>query len=351
MNKFLSKIVLYALSYLALLSVVALLIPYPYYWGNPWYSSKAQYLERQDQRSLPDTYFFGSSRIYRHIDPQVFDSVFYRSSGRSIQSFNFGAPATFVPQSYFLYEKFLASGLSREAKFAFIELSDIKPVASIQSDSDVYWHNLSDLVFLYRATLHNPWQTLTHKANIMATHLMAFTKRIFLVKPYGQQLLDSRFYDENYVGPHHNGYYALESELATTQNEVIHTDIRQRRKDLLQDSLALSKRARLFREYLTDTTGAQRVDQVHLDRINQLIAQSRVKGIRLIFLLPPRTASRNLASLYRVLPEEHKLPLSGTTDYAAFHTMEYSFDIGHLNRAGAIQYSTLLAQKFHELLN
>ena len=45
----------------------------PYWWGNPYYAEKIEYLKKE--KSNYNLIFLGSSRIYRQIDPEIFDRV------------------------------------------------------------------------------------------------------------------------------------------------------------------------------------------------------------------------------------------------------------------------------------
>jgi len=63
MKKLVIKIALFLIVFV--LIRISILLFVPYHWGNPWYSSKIQYLEKTQLK--PNTIFFGSSRIYRQI--------------------------------------------------------------------------------------------------------------------------------------------------------------------------------------------------------------------------------------------------------------------------------------------
>ena len=119
---FIKKLFVFYFLYLILSSFISVLTPY--HQGNPWYSTKIQFLEKNNQ-IVHNTFFFGSSRIYRQIDPHLFDSTLNLSLQESVSSYNVGAPATFNPQTYYLYENFLKSKLSNGVKYCFIELMNV----------------------------------------------------------------------------------------------------------------------------------------------------------------------------------------------------------------------------------
>ncbi|MCP3933638.1 MAG: hypothetical protein GY705_31610, partial [Bacteroidetes bacterium] len=114
MKYFLKNILLYFLIYLGLSFIISICVPY--HWGNPLYSVKISYLEKENDRPF-NTYFFGSSRVFRQFDPTLFDSLAHAFTNEEIRSYNMGAPGTIVPQTYYLYERFLNSELSNGVKY------------------------------------------------------------------------------------------------------------------------------------------------------------------------------------------------------------------------------------------
>ena len=61
----------------------------------------------------------------RQIDPYIFDSTIRDQIKQDVSSFNLGSPATFCPQNYYLYEKFLESEISEKAKYCLVELMPV----------------------------------------------------------------------------------------------------------------------------------------------------------------------------------------------------------------------------------
>src|SRR5690554_4110142 len=136
----------------------------PYYWGNPWFAPKIEYLETKKD-SLPNVLFFGSSRVYRQIDPSVFDKTFNNLTNNKTKSFNLGAPATFSPQSFYLYENFLDSKLSQNADLMFLELTSIDLISDklLHQERTRYWLNFIDFKFALKSIIYHPHLSLAKK--------------------------------------------------------------------------------------------------------------------------------------------------------------------------------------------
>ena len=99
MKKYLLKSLVFVVLVLILSSIIQLLAPY--YWANEGYSAKIRYINETPEQY--NTLFFGSSRMYRHIYPIIFD----KRSIYPVHSFNVGFAETFVPETYYLLENFL----------------------------------------------------------------------------------------------------------------------------------------------------------------------------------------------------------------------------------------------------
>jgi len=348
MKNFIIRIVFFILLYLIIGRLISLITPY--HWGNPWYSTKIQYLEKFKSNNLPNTYFFGSSRVYRQIMPTVFDSTYFSLSKKHINSFNLGAPATFCPQVYYLYENFLSSSLSQNTKYVFIELMDIDLIEKnlMHQERVTYWINLSDIFFGYNALHNNPSISLATKTKYISNYSISYLENLLHMGHFGQQYLDNNYYNLDYLGEHKNGFFSLERDTATTKNETFKNQLIDRNKDLIADTSELKNRAINSTKDFSNKNLP--LDVVHLERINKLINLSKEKGISIVFILSPRNNSQNLINLYNAIPENNKIQLSNSKKYPELYMIENSFDIGHLNTKGSSIYSSLLATEFNKLL-
>ncbi len=91
----------------------------PFYWANDTLIRKMEILDRQQ---FPyNTYFIGSSRIYRHIIPQEFDSIC------GTHSFNLGASAMLATESLYFLRHFLQELEDTSSISIFTEKVDNNP--------------------------------------------------------------------------------------------------------------------------------------------------------------------------------------------------------------------------------
>lgn len=348
MKSFIIRIVFFIIIYFIIGRIISIIIPY--HWGNPWYSTKIQYLEKLESNNLPNAYFFGSSRVYRQIMPAIFDSTYYSLSNKNIKSFNLGAPATFCPQVYYLYEKFLNSALSQNTKYVFIELMDIDLIEEdlMHQERASYWLNLSDIFFGFNNINNNPSINLATKTKYISNYSVSYLENLLHIGHFGQQYLDNNYYNLDYLGEEKDGFFSLERDTMISTNETFKNQLINRNKDLIADTNALKNRS-INSEKNFNSKNIP-LDVVHLNRINELIDLSEKKGVSIIFILSPRNFSLNLIHLYNAIPENNKIQLSNSKEYPELYLMKNSFDIGHLNTKGSCIYSSLMATEFNKLL-
>ncbi|WP_456460887.1 hypothetical protein [Reichenbachiella sp.] len=321
----------------------------PYHWGNPWSSSKISYLEDMGVDNDFDTYFFGSSRVYRQIDPKTFDSTYSAITNQKIKSFNLGAPALFCPENYYLYEHFLESSTSDQMKNAFIELTNITPIAPelMHQERTTYFQNYSDVNFAIRSFVYSSGLSVKEKLVYTRNYLVAWCENLFNIGQFGYAWIHPGYYKQDYVGPNKDGFYSLERQLAFETDFEVLDDLQNRRNYFLSHQEELIKRAGFTSKYFETDIGI--VDSVHLGRVLSLIELSKQKNVNLIFVLPPRVKSQMLVNLYRLIPAQNKIQLSNAKDWPDLYEINYSFDKGHLNDEGSRLYSVYLANEFAKL--
>lgn len=343
MRRFILKISLFVVIILVLCNAIKIFVPY--HWGNAYYSVKIRHLEKQ--KIFPHAVFFGSSRIYRQVDIAVFDSTYSALSGERIRSFNLGAPATFCPQSYFLFEHFLRSDAAKEVKYAFLEITDIDIIGSevMHEARTNYWHNVRDYYFVLNSVLNNQSLGLAKKCEYFRHYTVSYLENTFNIGHFGEMMVNDHYYDPIYLGESGNGYMSLEEELRTSTNKNVRKNLIQRVKSLKQKGL--DQRAAEAKKYLQKPLVAY--DHIHLNRIQQLQAMARAKGVKLIFILCPRSVNAYSGSLYQALPHSQKIQLASPQLFPELYEKHLSYDIGHLNEKGSKIFSALLAREFYRL--
>jgi len=98
MKKFLYDVLFFSLILFAVLKAIKFTVPY--YWGNDLVAYKMKYLEATNLEF--NTYFIGSSKTYRHINPAIFEKI----TGNS--AFNLGAAGTYAIETEYLIDNLIS---------------------------------------------------------------------------------------------------------------------------------------------------------------------------------------------------------------------------------------------------
>ena len=348
MKLFVNNVIGILLVYLIISYVVSYFTPY--HWGNPWYSSKIQHLEKQDSIKF-NTFFFGSSRVYRQINPYIFDSTVNSISNSKIVSFNLGASATFNPQCYFLYEKFLNSSLSKNAKYCFIELMEVDLINDffLHQERTTYWQNYSDILYVGNSIYFDEKLSLRNKLKSSLNYSVSYIESVFHLGHFGSQINNSNFYDERFVGRGQDGFLSLDFDYETTDDEVVVEHLFERRQRILENPKLIESRKNTVAKAYHKVSNL--FDSANLDRMLQLIEKSEQRGVQLIFILSPRNGTQQLVNLSNQIPARNLIDMAEPTKYEQFYSLKNSFDLGHLNNRGAKLYSEKLGQEFRSKMN
>lgn len=322
----------------------------PYHYGNPWLSSKISYLENHEDRH-PDLFFIGSSRIHRQFVPQILDSLMKENGAGDFQSFNLGAPATFCPQTYYIYDHLLESELVNNCEYILIELINLRLKTEGNEryiERNSYWMTPREYLFSLKSTWRNPHNGLRFKEQCIRHASATLLINAFHMGQHEHLLYPTKHYKDEFVGQGKDGYLSLELEMLNTGDTVFKNHLVKRRKEFLQsgDSL-LEKRALMSNQAFIHRSDT--IDEVHYRRLMQMIQQAEEKGIHLVFVLSPRYAGQEEINLLYSLPEANRIDLSPAAEYPEFYSAEMSFDIGHLNTRGAALYTRILGGKLLEL--
>jgi len=345
MKSFITKFLFISILYFTISMVISYLTPY--HWGNPWFSTKIQFLEKNNQIEY-NAFFFGSSRVYRQIDPEIFDSTFNSISKEKLSSFNLGASATFNPQSYYLFEKFLNSALSKNAKYCFIELMRVDLLSDyfMHEERTSYWQNYSDILFVGKSIYSNKQLGLKYKIKGGLNYSVSYMENILHLGHFRNQIINSNYYDDKYLGIRRDGFFPLDYDYETTKDETVKNHLYERKQSILEKpELIDSRKLKISNSY---DNISNNYDKVNLNRILELIQKSKQKGVELIFIVSPRNGNQQLINLSRQIPEKNIIDMSNPQNYPVLYNYENSFDVGHLNSKGAVLYSKMLAIEFEK---
>ncbi len=309
----------------------------------PVASRKLKYFaEYKDEYSV---IFIGSSRTYRHIMPDVFDSVI-ASQGYPIKSFNLGIPALSLSEAHFYLNKILDMS-PNNLKYVFIEYLEgfIVRTENFSTSREIYWHTWEQSSFVINLILKSDYNPIlkikaiySHSIPLMYhltnTGLGANFIQKFFFGDYQQKLVDK--VDPN--GPLKNGFLSLEEEAKIDEY------YQNRNQDYLNNIDSY--------EAIVDSLKREKVSlspsKPHtLEVLGEMIENVEEKGATPIFLLSPGLDKQ--ADLIRAYAEGYIPELFVFNDPSQFQNLYQAnkrFDRDHLNNEGALEYTNLLAQQF-----
>lgn len=309
------------------------------YSGNPYYEKKIQYFTKNETDF--NTVIFGSSRLYRHLNPEVFDKILEEYQ---ISSFNLAAPATFVPEVYHLYEKFLETVDISSLKFAIVELGSIRRIRkeNVYTHRNYYWHNLKYCIFSIE-TIFSSKLSITQKFERIKPYLLSYICKI--VNFYGYE----PFFDEKndiqkgYLGENKDGFYSLNDQIRDDNENI---DLQKRQHFFKKNTAALDKKAKSAKRAFASEYDEHFFNSAHFKKLIDLIEQSNKKGVHLIYIIPPRknkSEYQKLLALKNRLPKKNILDVANPEKFPELYQVSYAFDVGHLNKSGANIFSRYTA--------
>lgn len=299
-----------------------------------------------------NTIFIGSSRMYRHVVPGIFDRTM-RSYGYPIQSFNFGVYGMHVPETYFLLKKILAMK-PENLKWIFVELYDLQlniPNDNIRTDRVIYWHTLQHTLWIYKLILASDdhvFRKLNHfrdhtqpllynvinlgKADVLINYIFPQVKSIT------HKSIPSK--DIVFRSPGADGYLSLEDE---------HDHyFQQRHEEYLRDLNYYMKTVDAMTQKSQQTTHLEPYELNIIDEFIKIIQAS--KAIPIFIITPLLEKQDHYIAAYQ---KGHLPTLFAFNDPVAFpdlYSPNSRFDQAHLNEQGAQKFTMYLAQKFAEYM-
>ncbi len=319
--------------------------------GNEYYKAKYDFLEKETDNKY-NVFFIGSSRIYRHVVPNVFDSCCTAIS--LCKSFNLGSPGAAPPESYSLCEKFLKDYQKSKVNYVFLELAPILPIdrQNLFAKQSYYWLDwdytvLSAKYFFYKD------QTSAENLKAIFNYILCFFQ-----KEIGFNYLSGigENKNEHFLGKRKDGYYSLEAErdFISLNDKTGKNGIADRREEFLKDTNQLCERCS-DAGFPFSKSDFPKKDFYSAEYVmlNHLLEIAKEKNIHLTFIIPPRlgkTDYEEVLFLKNLLPKSSVLEIANPNEYPELWTVNRSFDIGHLNEPGAKKFTQLLAEKCNTLL-
>jgi len=334
MRKFIMKSSIFVLVGLLLLSFIDRRLPF--YWGNGGLVAKMNQLKADNFDY--DTYFVGSSRVYRHIMPSLFDSL----NNGATRSFNLGYSGTKPPEIYHFLHHFIDQH-GDNVKYIFVELGMIQALADVNRTTLRSKYYLDNEQYRTAASACRSNKRYETAWNYTLSYLSRLARMGMIVKSLTFD--DTSDYMAS-IGERKDGYYGLEDEMRNAGSSD--STFIKRLAHFYADTTSLTKRYQsTLKEYKTGKSAFNPAPS-NLRQLHQLIQEAEDKNIRLIVIRSPRNPG--FLSLYNALKTENKLDMCDPTKYPEFYDTKYSFDVGHFNTTGAKLFTRALVADFQSLI-
>lgn len=298
-----------------------------------------------------NTLFFGSSRIYSHIVPEVFDAtvsdVTVQGSlqGSAINSYNFGIPAMRAIDSAVLLEEVLANP-PKNLKWVFFESildKGYEPIPNARTQRAMYWHTWKNTRTAAQYIFTSD-ESLPSKAVLLSSHFLPFLYQQLNIGRLFNQMLPSEFSaEEQQVAADFTateGYYALTDEADPKRQLFL-----QNQADYLSQVSVLEQSQAKPNQNLNISANKQQL----LERVTRTI---RAAGAEPIFVEPPSLhpehdfqAAQQLGTIDKLL--SYKNP----KQFPQLYSPSGRHDADHLNDAGAREFTRLLAKDFAKIMS
>ncbi len=348
-----------AISLVIVITVGALLSPFG--WGDSTFYTKSKYF--LDHPEKFNGVYVGGSLEYRHIDPYVIDSI-ANKRGVDLRSFNLGNDGYNLPLQVWVTENLLKKN-EGNLKYIFLSLSS-DPLfykGILHTKEWNYWQNPKSVLFsirvLYQMDLPSKIQRQFSRfyINSLAENMLKFGMMDDLIQFHAKPVLA----DSLYLGHRKNGYFPYDDEerylslrndlpeeiVSKMQNNEL-SKIDYQQNYLKRDSLEL-----LWSNSFATYVPGKKPVPLYLDTYMDLHKKCAEKGIKLIFVMPPkgRTDYQLLQAIYDQLPSDSRINLADPRVYPEFFTLENGYNYHHMNAKGSEIYSKKLGMQIANLIS
>ena len=327
----------------------------PFSWGDKDLHAKLTFYEanKDDYNAL----FIGGSLVYRHINPEITDSIAHMN-GFELHSFNAGGDGIAFLNQVRILEDILKDP-SPNLEYAFVSLSSTTRFRynNLHTKRFTTWQRPIDMVRAIKVSMAMPISLRVRLKTSWYYVISAIENslNIGLMNDAIQYLTyPEKVYPTTSLGMANNGFfpYDLQEKLVyeegtedyNLQEAMILSHVVYEREIEKRDSIT-RKIAYEFKNYNPD-----KVIEPMLDLYNTMIKRCAEKGIKLTIILQPKTReSYNfLIPVYDKLPEANKINLGDPATYPEFYEPENCYNYHHLNLKGANIFSEILANQILE---
>ena len=291
--------------------------------------------------------FFGSSRVYNQIVPAVFDTT-AQSSGKTINSYNFGVPAMrALDSSVFLAE--VLSNPPKGLKWVFFETildKGYEPIPNARTPRAMYWHTWENTRLAARYILTSE-ASIPEKAVLFSSHLLPAIYRQLNVGRLFYQVLPSTFsVQEQAVADAFtaaDGYYGLQGDDdPKRQHFLANQSTYLRSVQTLENAVDAAERG-------TEKPQLASNKRLLLDRVSRAV---RAAGATPIFIEPPALEpSLDFRAAQQLGAIDTLLTYKDPQQHADLYQLSWRYDEEHLTAAASREFTRRLAKDFVAAVN
>jgi hypothetical protein len=329
MRYFLKRTLVFATVLAAVSISLNFLFPSRPYWGNREYEKKTNFFKKGNY----NTVFFGSSRILSGINPLKFDSLANLSSTANSKSFNLATAGTWSNETFYLYDQFLSdTTLSANVQTVFIEFQNIMAIRfdKIATPKVVYYQNFDNLTFITSYALEELNATVS---NLPTSLLFVFAYSIATAENLlniGRINLNTTPFDSlSFYATDSRGYLPLETKASS-------------RKKISEKTL---------NTYIENITNSLKIEDYERNeafhkKINDLITRSKLRGIDVIFILPPVKLTPGMMSVFYAIPAKNKIQVCDPATFPELYNIDHWIDETHLTKEGSSYLTNHVCSQF-----
>lgn len=276
----------------------------------------------------PDVLFVGSSRFYHQIIPPQFDRE-VAATGVPVKSFNFAVDGCWPPESFYLLRQILAQRPAR-LRWVVIDLMDINsriPPENRDTPRVRYWHDLRHTIMALRETWSRVERPASERSDQCLEHVQLFLQNAFSLGRGAASLQTWAFTGKK---KERSPVWGKEAGYAAEP-------------DVVMSGEPLANYERLV-EKLRKGLRPFPMPPVFYEAVRDIAAVVRASGAEPIFVIAPTVNPRENFS--DTPPGLEIWRYNDPMEYPELYRADRHFDDYHLNAAGAVEFTRLLAERF-----
>jgi hypothetical protein len=298
----------------------------------------------QEKDESINTLIFGSSRMYRQVNPLLFDSLML---GDNIHSFNLATPATFVPESIHLLNAFIKSKNSEKIKYILYEMQTLGEIPEKKKSKieSYYWAHPNYLILALECIKISDWSKSKKLKSVYDQTINLIWKYVRLDKI--KKLFENQDLKVQFIKT--KGFEPLNIDNIKYNNyakrvyDKFHSDTSEIIKYI--DS---SIKIETYQNYSKPKNYAL------CKSLSNLHTLAKQKNIQLFFVVPPRLTTgeyEQIMSCNCVLSPNSIIELANYNKYPQLYLAKNTFDIGHLNETGSELFTQYLANSLLDIIH